>query len=64
MLDRAIRWIQGERLDNKTNKHPVNCAGCGHKVGRLCTYHKAFLQSNQHRPTDCENWVSNEHEGL
>ena len=44
-----------ERLDNK-GKRLVNCAGCIHKIGKVCSHHKAILQSNPHRPTDCENW--------
>ena len=45
-----------ERLDNK-GERKVNCAGCGHKVGKVCDYHHAILQSNEHRPNSCEHWI-------
>lgn len=57
-----MKVVNGERLDKIESK--VNCAGCYHKVGKLCTYHKAYLQSNGHRPTDCTHYMSNDHDGL
>ena len=49
-----MKIVQGERLDVKESV--VNCAGCYHKVGKVCSYYHAVLQSNQHRPTYCTHW--------
>ena len=48
----------GDRLDYKESN--VNCAGCKHKVGKVCDYYHAVLQTNQHRPTDCKHWEPKE----
>ena len=55
LWEKIVKIVNGERLGYK--KPTVNCAGCEHKVGRVCAYHHAVLQSNQHRPTDCKDWI-------
>lgn len=58
-----MKLVNGERLDVK-GKPLVNCSGCKWKVGKVCAYFHAFLQTNPHKPTDCEHWESKEHKGL
>ena len=47
-----LKLIKGERLD-LPDRDPVNCNGCKHKVGRVCSHYNAFIQHTGHFPTDC-----------
>jgi len=51
-----LKLVKGERIDPPMHSQPVNCKGCHWKVGKVCSYHHALLQSNGNRPTDCEFW--------
>ena len=55
-----LKIVKGERLDIDESKELVNCNGCHWKVGKVCSYHHALLQSNGHRPTTCEFWKAKE----